>query len=267
MTRRPFARWMLAITGGAVLLFLCLPIAIVVPMSFSSASSLEFPPPGFSLRWYDAFFGDPRWLQAATTSISVAALASSLALVLGTVAAYGLVRGRFRGRGLIEINFMAPLILPQIITGVALYIFFARIGLLGSFLGLVIGHTVLAVPYTLLVMTVAIRSFDKRIEQAAVSLGASWFTMARRVLLPNLLPSAFAAWIFAFVISFDEVIVTIFISGANETIPKRMFNELVLQVNPTITAIATLLIALSAVTILAVVFLMRRAGLLGRAMG
>jgi ABC-type spermidine/putrescine transport system permease subunit II len=265
MIRRPFARVALAITGGAVLLFLCLPIAIVVPMSFSSASSLEFPPPGLSLRWYEAFFGDARWLQAATTSISVAALASTLALLLGTVAAYGLVRGRFRGRALVELNFMAPLILPQIITGVALYIFFARLGLLGSFMGLVIGHTVLAVPYTLLVMTVAIRTFDKRIEQAAVSLGAPWPTMAWRILLPNLLPSAFAAWIFAFVISFDEVIVTLFISGAHETIPKRMFTELILQVNPTITAIATLLIALSVVTILAVVTLMRRAGLLGRA--
>jgi putative spermidine/putrescine transport system permease protein len=267
MNRRPFARIALAVTGGAVLLFLCLPIAIVVPMSFSSASSLEFPPPGLSLRWYEAFFGDERWLEAATTSISVAALASTSALVLGTVAAYGLVRGRFRGRALLELNFMAPIILPQIITGVALYIFFARIGLLGSFAGLVIGHTVLAVPYTLLVMTVAIRSFDKRIEQAAVSLGAPWFTMAWRILLPNLLPSAFAAWIFAFVISFDEVIVTLFISGAHETIPKRMFTELILQVNPTITAIATLLIVLSIVTILAVVALMRRAGLLSRAVG
>ena len=257
-----WARWLVAAFGGAVLLFLCLPIVIVVPMSFSSASSLEFPPPGFSLRWYEAFFGDPRWLRAALTSITLAALASTLALLLGSIAAYGLVRGRFRGRPLVELNFMAPLILPQIITGVALYIFFARIGILGSFPGLVIGHTVLAVPYTVLVMTVAIRAFDRDIERAAMSLGASWPLMARRVLLPNLLPSAVAAWIFAFVISFDEVIVTIFLAGVHETIPKRMFNELVLQVNPTITAIATMLIGVSILTVLAVIGLMQRAGLL-----
>jgi putative spermidine/putrescine transport system permease protein len=115
-----------------------------------------------------------------------------------------------------------------------------------------------------LLMSVAIRSFDVRIEQVAYSLGASWLRMFRSVLLPNLLPSFFAAWIFAFIISFDEVIVTIFVAGAYDTIPKRMFNELILQVNPTITAIATLLIALSVVTIAIVVWLMQRAGVLGR---
>jgi putative spermidine/putrescine transport system permease protein len=257
-------RFLLALFGGVVILFLCVPIAIVVPMSFSSASSLQFPPPGFSLRWYEAFFGDPRWLLAARNSFLIALVSSTLALVLGSVAAYGLVRGSFRGRALLEGNFIAPLILPPVITAVALYIFFARIGLLGTMPGLILAHTVLAVPYVVLLMAVAIRSFDVRIEQVAYSLGASWFTMFRRVLLPNLLPSVFAAWIFAFIISFDEVIVTLFLAGAYDTIPKRMFNELILQVNPTITAIATLLIALSTVTIAAVALLMHRAGVLGR---
>jgi putative spermidine/putrescine transport system permease protein len=259
--------WLLALVGGSILLFLCLPIAIVVPMSFSSASSLEFPPPGFSWRWYAAFFGDPRWLAAARNSIAIAVLASSAALVLGGLAAYGLVRGTFKGRPLVEGNIMAPLILPQIITAVALYIAFARVGLLGTFMGLVIGHIILAVPYVVLVLMVAIRGFDRRIEQVALSLGASRATMLRRVLLPNLLPSAAAAWIFAFIISFDEVIVTLFLAGAWETVPKRMFNELVLQVNPTITAIATLLIATSILTVGAIAWLMRRTGAFGRGIG
>jgi ABC-type spermidine/putrescine transport system permease subunit II len=256
-------RFMLAIFGGAVLLFLCLPIAVVVPMSFSSASSLAFPPPGLSLRWYESFFGDPRWLRAAGTSALVALASSVVALVLGSVAAYGLVRGAFRGRALLEGNFVAPLILPPVITAVALYIFFAQIGLLGTIPGLIIAHTILTVPYVVLLMSVAIRQFDVRIEQVAYSLGASWFRTFRSVLLPNLLPSVLAAWIFAFIISFDEVIVTLFLAGAYDTIPKRMFNELILQVNPTITAIATLLIALSVVTIGLVAWLMQRAGMLG----
>jgi ABC-type spermidine/putrescine transport system permease subunit II len=260
-------RWLLALFAGAVLLFLCLPIAVVVPMSFSSASSLEFPPPGLSLRWYEAFFGDPRWLRAAGISALVALASSALALALGSVAAYGLVRGTFRGRALLEGNFVAPLILPPVITAVALYIFFAKLGLLGTLAGLILAHTVLTVPYVVLLMTVAIRQFDLRIEQVAISLGASWFRMFRSVLLPNLWPSVAAAWIFAFIISFDEVIVTIFLAGAYDTIPKRMFNELILQVNPTITAIATLLIALSVVTIALLAWLMRRAGILGRALG
>ena len=242
--------------GGAVLLFLRLPIAVVVPMSFSSASSLEFPPPGFSLRWYHSLFGDARRLRAAGTSALVAFASSLAALVLGSIAAYGLVRGSFRGRALLEGNFIAPLILPPVITAVALYIFFARIGLLGTLAGLIVAHTVLTVPYVVLLMTVAIRAFDVRIEQVAYSLGASWWRMFRSGLLPNL-PTLFAAWIFAFIISFDEVIVTLFLAGAYDTIPKRMFNELILQVNPTITAIATLLIALSVVTIALVAWLTR----------
>jgi ABC-type spermidine/putrescine transport system permease subunit II len=141
------ARYLLASFGGAVLLFLCLPIAVVVPMSFSSASSLEFPPPGLSLRWYQSFFGDPRWLRAAGNSALIALASSVAALVLGSIAAYGLVRGSFRGRALLEGNFIAPLILPPVITAVALYIFFARIGLLGTIPGLIVAHTVLTVPY------------------------------------------------------------------------------------------------------------------------
>jgi len=164
-------RYALALFAGAVLLFLCLPIAVVVPMSFSSASSLAFPPPGFSLRWYQSFFGDPRWLRAAGNSALVAFASSAAALALGSIAAYGLVRGTFRGRAILEGNFVASLILPPVIAAVALYIFFARIGLLGTLPGLIVAHTVLTVPYVVLLMSVAIRSFDVRIEQVAYSLG------------------------------------------------------------------------------------------------
>lgn len=259
-TEGPAGRLVLSGVGILVLLFLCLPIAIVIPMSFSSASSLEFPPPGFSVRWYGAFFGDERWLQALWTSALIAIAASTLALLLGSVAAYGLVRGTFRGRALSEGIFIAPLVVPSVIIAVSLYIFFAQIGLLGSLAGLIVGHTILGVPYIVLVMSVAIRSFDARIEQVAYSLGASPALMFRRVLLPNLAPSVLAAWIFAFIVSFDEVIVTLFIAGSYQTVPKRMFNELVLQVNPTITAIATLLIAVSVLAIGAIVLLLRRSG-------
>jgi ABC-type spermidine/putrescine transport system permease subunit II len=251
---------LLTLHGVLVLAFLCLPIAVVIPMSFSSASSLEFPPPGLSLRWYESFFGDARWVAALATSALVALASSTIALLLGAIAAYGLVRGSFRGRTLIEGSFIAPLVVPSVIVAVALYIAFARVGLLGTMAGMILGHTVLGVPYVVLVMSVAIRSFDPRIEQVACSLGASTTTMFRRVLLPNLLPSVFAAWIFAFITSFDEVIVTLFIAGRHDTVPKRMFNELVLQVNPTITAIATLLIVVSAVAISLILWLLRRGG-------
>jgi len=251
-------RAVLALSAIGVLVFLILPVLIVVPMSFSDASSLRFPPEDFSLRWYAEVFGDPRWLQAMKTSVVLALLSSTLALVLGGLAAYGLVRGRFFGRMTVQSNFIAPLIIPSVVIAVGLYFALAWVGLLGSFGGLLLGHTLLGVPYVVLIMSVAIRSFDIRIEQVAFTLGASWFTMFRRVLIPNLLPSTAAAWIFAFVTSFDEVVITTFIGGTHETVPKRMFNDLVLQVNPSITAIATLLIAVSLVLMGLSAALMRR---------
>ena len=250
----------IAAVALAVLIFLVLPIMVVVPMSFSSAEALTFPPPGFSFRWYESFFGDARWLQAARTSLLVAVISSTLAVALGSTAAYSIVRGQWPGRRFVEANFLLPLVVPQVILALALYMVFAQIGILGTRVGLVLAHTVLAVPYVVLIMSVAIRTFDVRIEQVAMSLGSSWSRMFVSILLPNLVPSLAAAWLFAFVISFDEVILTIFIAGANETIPKRMFNELTLQVNPTITAIATLLIATSVVTISALGLIMKKTG-------
>jgi ABC-type spermidine/putrescine transport system permease subunit II len=233
--------------GG--LTFLFLPILVVVPMSFSSARSLRFPPPGLSLRWYAEFFDDPQWLVAMTNSLIVAAASSLLAVALGTLAAYGLVRGRFRGRGAVEANLVAPLVVPSVIVAVALYIAFAQVGLLGTYPGLIVAHTLHSAPYVVLVMSVAIASFDERIEQVARSLGAPERTVFLRVLLPNLAPSVFAAWVLAFIASFDEVILTLFLFGNNYTIPKQMFVRLELRVDPTITAIATMLIAFNVLTL------------------
>jgi len=256
----PWARRLLATVGVLALVFLMVPIVIVIPMSFSSARSLTFPPPGFSLRWYETFFGDAQWMEAMWTSAIVAAVSSVCALILGGLAAYGLRRGSFAGRDWAEGNFMAPLIVPTIIAAIALYLGLAKIGLLGSFAGLLIAHTILNVPLVMMVMGVAIREFDIRIEQVAWSLGASWSYTVRKVMLPNLAPSVFAAWIFAFIGSFDEVIVTSFIAGKYNTVPKKMFNELILEVNPTITAVATLLIGLTVLALAAVTVILARAG-------
>ena len=257
----PWSRRALAAVGIFGLVFLTVPLLIVIPMSFSSARALTFPPPGFSLRWYETFFGDPRWMDAMWTSTVVAVLSSIAALVLGSLAAYGLRRGTFAGRDWAEGNFMAPLIVPTIIAAIALYLGLAKVGLLGSFIGLVVAaHTVLNVPLVMMVMGVAIREFDPRIEQVAWSLGASWCYTVRKVVLPNLAPSVFAAWIFAFIGSFDEVIVTSFIAGRYETVPKKMFNELILEVNPTITAVATLLIGFTVLALAAVTVILGRAG-------
>ncbi len=255
-----WTKGLLAAVGIFGLVFLMVPLVIVVPMSFSSAKALTFPPPSLSLRWYETFFGDPRWMDAMWTSTFVAAVSSVGSLVLGSLAAYGLRRGTFRGRDWAEGNFMAPLIVPTIIAAIAFYLALAQIGLLGSMTGLLVAHTVLHIPVVMMVMGVAIRAFDLRIEQVAWSLGASWWYTVRKVMLPNLAPSVFAAWIFAFIGSFDEVIVTSFIAGKYDTVPKKMFTELILEVNPTITAVATLLIVFTVVALAAVAFILGRSG-------
>ncbi|MDQ0471057.1 ABC transporter permease [Labrys wisconsinensis] len=252
----------LAVLFALVVAFLCGPAAIVVSMSFSSASSLQFPPPGLSLRWYAAFLTDPGWLAAVRTSFAVAFVASVGALIVGSLGAYGLVRGSFRGRSTMAFNAIAPLMVPHIVLAIALYILFARTGLLGTLTGLMIAHTVLAVPYVVLVMTAALRAFDVRLEQAAYTLGASWRVFVWRILLPNLLPSLAIAWIFAFATSFDEVTVTVFLAGPYETVPKRMFSELMVEVDPIITVVASLTIALSLIGIAAMAPVARRLGML-----
>lgn len=259
---RVLSLW-LPVAALAVLLFLVLPVLVVAPMSFSSAKSLEFPPPGFSLRWYQSLVDNPVWIDAGINSVVLATLSSTLALVFGTTAGYVLARSRFRGSRFVEANFVTPMVVPSIITAVALYIMFARAGLLGTFGGLVLGHTVIVTPYVFLVMQSAIRDFDERIEQVAATLGARRRQILIRITLPNIAASAVASWIFAFVLSFDEVVITLFVSGAHPTIPKRMFEELIIQVNPTITAVSTLLIAFNAIALIGLLAVTRKKRLRG----
>lgn len=232
--------------------FLLIPVLIVLPMSFSSASDLIFPPPGWSLRWFDALLSDEEWINAFSNSALIATLSATAALLFGSLAAYGLGRGQPRWRVAAEANLMLPLIVPSIITAIALYFFYARWHLLGTLAGLVLAHTLLAVPFVVMVLGTAIRGFDVRMEQVAWSLGASWTQTMGRVVLPTLAPSLAAAWIFAFVISFDEVVTSVFLAGTINTVPKKMYNDLTMQVTPTITAVGTVLIVSTALVLLLV---------------
>lgn len=232
----------LHVFGVMALAFLASPLLIVVVMSFSSGGGLTFPPPGWSLQWYRELFGNDQWAEAVRTSLAVGVTSSILALVGGGLAAYGLARGRFRGRSLLLANFLAPMIVPVIVTAVALYLAFTIAGVRGTFIGLTLGHVIVIVPYVVLLLTVAFGSFDERIEQMARSLGANWVTSFRLVVLPILAPSIGAAWLIAFVTSFDEVIVTIFVGGTTDTVPKLMFSQLRDRIDPTVTALSTLLI-------------------------
>jgi ABC-type spermidine/putrescine transport system permease subunit II len=242
-----------------VLVFLAAPALVVVPLSFSASPYLIFPPPGYSTRWYAAVFADEVWRAAAWVSLEVAVLSMGLAILLGTPAAWALVRGRIPGRRLLSAYFYVPLLVPSIILAVAMFIVFSKLGLIGSVWALVAAHTALGAPFVVATVSASLQTLDPRIEQAALSLGASWAATFFRVILPNIWPGMLGGGLFAFITSFDEIVIALFIAGPRFTLPKKMFDNLRTEVDPSIAAVSTLLIALSAVVVLIVTLWLGRA--------
>jgi len=231
-----------------VLLFLLGPIAVVLVIAFSADSYLAFPPSGFSLRWFETFFHvDPTWMQAFWRSLTVAVPTAAFAVLLGTPAALAIARLRFRGRGAAEYLLLAPLLISPMITAIGLYGQFASLHLIGTTVALVLGHSVLALPFVVMNVAVSARSLDARLEQAAMSLGARPRTVLRRITLPLLAPGMVAAAFFAFLVSFDEVIVSLFLSGLEPTLQKRMWDDIRLEISPAVAAASVVLIAITLV--------------------
>lgn len=239
-------RLWLYVFGVAALLFLIIPTLIVIPMSFSASQYLEFPPRTYSLRWYENYFGSAEWMRATGVSLKAAFLTSVFATVIGTAAAYGVEVGNTRFRVRLSAFFMLPLMVPSIFIAIGSSFVFAYLGLINTAPGLVIAHTMLAVPFVLIVTTAALRSYDLNQEMVARSLGASRLRAFFTITLPQIKFSVITSALFAFYVSFDEVIVAMFISnGTGGTLNRKMFNALRDQVDPTIAAISTCLIAVS----------------------
>jgi putative spermidine/putrescine transport system permease protein len=227
----------------AVFAFLIVPLLVVVPVSFSSGMYLQFPPPGFSLQWYQDYFGDPQWIDATVLSLEIGVCVVMLAVILGSLAALVIVRMPFPGIAIVRMVLMAPLIVPSVVVAIAVYSVYVSVHLVGTFGGIVLAHTILALPFTVVLMVAGFQRVDRRLEEASYTMGASvWWTFLH-VTLPILRPSIFAAAIFAFITSWDEIIMVIFIGGgAGTTLPLRMFNYLRTEINPTIAAVSTLLL-------------------------
>ncbi|MEO7131640.1 MAG: ABC transporter permease [Dermatophilaceae bacterium] len=226
-----------------IAIYLILPVLIVVPMSLSDSSFLTFPPEKLSLRWFHNILEDPVWLESAFSSLKVALLSSISAVVLGVLASLALVRGKMPFRGAITAVLLAPLIVPYVIVGLAAYIAFLRLGLTETTLGFVLVHTSLAVPYVMINVVSGLVTVDRRLEMAAMSLGASPTTTFFKVTLPLILPSVLAGGLFAFIISWDEVVTAIFLAGPNlTTLPVQMWSGIRVQIDPTVAAISTLVL-------------------------
>jgi putative spermidine/putrescine transport system permease protein len=236
----------LRITTVAVLLFLLLPILAVVPLSFSSSALLSLPVPGFSLRWYQDLFGNGRWLLAARNSLIVGVATMVLATGLGTMAALGLFLCRFRGQGVVIALLSLPMVTPVIVVAVAMYFAFSYIGLASTLAGLVLAHTVLALPYVLITVLASLRNFDRTLLRAAATLGSPPVTTFRRVMLPLIAPGVASGAVFAFATSFDELVVSLFIAGPGQfTLPRQMYSGIHEFLSPTVTAAAVLLVVCS----------------------
>lgn len=245
---------------GLVLAYLVFPVFVVAPVSFSSAKYLQFPPPGWSLQWYENYFSRPGWVPATFVSIRVALVTTLLATVLGTAASLALVRGRFPGRNAVNSFLVSPLVVPGIIVAIGVYFFFAQARLVGNPLGLALAHTALALPFVVTNVSATLHGFDERLEYAAMNLGANRWQTFRRVTLPIIRPGVFAGALFAFITSFDELIVALFVSGTGAvTLPRKMWDSLRQEIDPTIAAVSTVLIAFSIVILLSAELLRQRA--------
>lgn len=243
-------RLWLYILSILTLAFLVAPTLIVIPMSFSPSNFLEFPPRGFSLRWYESYFSSTDWMRATVVSLRAAVLTMFCATILGTAAAYGLWAGRARGQTFLWGLFALPIAVPIILLAIGSLFVLARLGLVNTTIGLVGMHTALALPLVMIVVTSGLASYDINQEQAARSLGATRPFAFFTVTLPQIRLSVITAALFSFFASFDEVIVAMFISnGTAATLNRRMFNALRDSVDPTIAAISTCLIAVSLILV------------------
>jgi putative spermidine/putrescine transport system permease protein len=259
MTRRgPTFDILLSAFVLVVCVYLVLPTIAIAPISFSETDFIIFPPKGFSFRWYQAFFEQEAWRNAAATSFTVAAFTTLLATVIGTLAALGLRRLHRGGARLAMSLILLPMIVPTIITAVAFYGAFARLGLVGTVPGLVVAHTILALPFVVINVSAVIQKVDWRIVDAARSMGASPAVAFSKVTLPALLPGILAGAVFAFLTSFDEIVISLFIAGVGAvTLPVQMWSGIRFEISPVVAAASCLLLLLS-LFLLTVFWLLKR---------
>lgn len=246
-------RLWLYIFSALILFLLIVPSLIVIPMSFSDSQYLEFPPKDFSWRWYENYFfswkvenGFNDWMAATWTSIKVAILTIFVATPIGTMAAYGLINSNARIRSILFPIMISPMMVPVILVAIGLFYFFVQFKMVNSIPGLVLGHSLVAMPLVLIIILSALKNYDMNQEKVARSLGATRLRAFMEITLPQIKFSIISASLIAFLTSFDEVIISLFVSGGdNSTITRSMFLALRDQIDPTIAAISTILIIIS----------------------
>lgn len=255
----PRLRIGLYLTTGLIALFLLLPILFIVLLSFGSSQWLVFPPPGWTLKWYEQFFANPEWMASVLTSFKVAVLTTLCAVVLGLPTAFALVRGRFPGRELLYALFTLPMIVPLVIIAVAVYALFLKLGYTGTLFSFVVSHVIVALPFTIISIINSLKLFDQSIEDAAVICGASRMQAVYKVTFPAIRPGMVAGALFAFLVSWDEVVLSVMMASPTlQTLPVKMWTTLRQDLTPVIAVASTLLIGLSVLIMVIAAALRRR---------
>src|SRR5690606_30492025 len=255
-------RLLLGLTCLLIAVWLVAPTLVVIPMSFADKKSLAFPPTGFSLRWYENFFTNPQWFGSLVTSARVALMVAVVATVIGTMAAIGIERMKSRTGGLIRAVLITPMIVPGVVLAVGVYAVYLDTQLVGTWTGYVLAHTLLAIPFVVIAVGANLAVFDARLETAAASLGASRLKTFFTITLPLILPGILSGALFAFVTSFDEVIVSLFITSPQlKTLPVQIFSSMTRDADPTVAAVGSLIfMATSLIIGLGLIFGTRRRG-------
>ncbi|MCP4624455.1 MAG: ABC transporter permease [bacterium] len=241
-----------------VLFFLAIPIFVVFPISLSASSYLEFPPKSLSLQWYHNYFSSDVWISATALSFKVGLMVMIVASILGTLAAFGFDRGNVRWKSGIFVFLLSPMIIPHIVISVGIYSFFARLHLIENYWGLVLGHSIIASPFVFINVFAALQGFDKTLTKASASLGAHPFRTFYHITFPLIRPGIFVGALFAFLTSFDELVISMWVSGTRHTLPVQMWLDVRLEINPTLAAVSSLLIALSILTFFSAAMIRRR---------
>jgi putative spermidine/putrescine transport system permease protein len=238
--------------------FLILPSLVVVPMSFGDKDEFIFPPHTLSLYLYRQYFLESTWMQVTLQSLVLGICTTAAALVLGVGAAYGLDRYSFPGKRAIALFLLSPIFVPAIVIALGLYLYLGRFHLTGTLPGLILSHTIITMPFVIISVSAGLRHVDRNLETAAMVMGAGRLLILRKVTLPLLRPALVAGGLFAFLISFDEVVIAYFISNVStQTLPVKMYSSIHWEISPVLAAVATLMTVLSLAVCLVVVFLQR----------
>ncbi|MBA4867039.1 ABC transporter permease [Streptomyces sp. PSKA54] len=254
-------RIVLTAVATVILLFVALPIVVILVTSFSNNAFAAFPPEAWTLNWYKALFADgSKWPAALSLSALIAALSTVFSLIIGVTAATALTRSELPLRSAVFALVLGPLVIPQIVTALGLFLLFEPAAMLGSPIAIALGHTVLASPIAVLILIATLRGIDERLEDAAASMGAGRLTIARRITFPLAAPGMIAAAIFSFITSFDEFYISQFLSSVDTvTLPVQVYNSLTFEIDPSVTAVSAILIAI-AILALGLVALVRWLG-------